>query len=181
MSRLIPNPRRHRRLVALLLMAACCAIAGCGYRMGAPYRPEIRTVHVPTFTSDSFRRGIEFQLTEAVHKQIQSRTPFRLVKEPRADTRLTGHIAEIRKDVLGETTNDDPRELQLSLAIEVTWEDLQTGEVLSQQPIPLSPEVVDLVSHSSFAPEIGQSRATATQKAIDRLARQIVEMMEMPW
>lgn len=164
-----------------MLLVACGGIAGCGYLVGAPYQPEVRSVHVPMFTSDSFRRGIEFQLTEAVHKQIQSRTPFRVTKEPYADTRLTGHIAEIRKDVLGETRDDDPRELELELAVEVTWEDLRTGQVLAQQRIPITADVVHLVSNASFAPEIGQSLATGTQSAVNRLARQVVELMEMPW
>jgi hypothetical protein len=166
---------------ALLLAPAMMLVTGCGYMVGAPYEGDVRTVHVPTFTSDSFRRGLEFQLTEAVQKHIQSRTPFRLAKEPYADTRLTGNIALIRKSPLGESAFDDVRELQVSFAVEVTWEDLRTGQLLTQQQIPIAPEVVHLVSEAEFAPEVGQSLATANQQAIDRMARRIVEMMEMPW
>ncbi len=155
--------------------------SGCGYMIGAPYQAEVRTVHVPTFTSDAFRRGIEYQLTEAVQKEIQQRTPFKIVKGPYADTRLKGHIVDVHKDVLGESAFDDPRELQLSLAVEVTWEDIRSGEILAQRQIAISPEMVHLLSQAEFAPEIGQSLATATQIAIDRLAQQVVDMMETPW
>ncbi len=144
--------------------------------VGSVYQPEIRSVHVPVFTSESFRRNVEFQLTEAVHKQIQNRTPYRLVNGPLAESRLTGRILDIRKDVLGESAFDDPRELQLLLLVEVTWQDLRNGRVLAQKRVP-----VQLSSQSSFAPEIGQSLATGMQHAIDQLARQIVDMMEMPW
>lgn len=163
------------------LLLALLAAPGCGYMLGSAYQAEIRSVHVPTFTSNAFRRGIEFQLTEAVQREIKKRTPFRLAKEPQADTRLTGHIVEVKKDVLGESGFDDPRELQLRLAVEVTWEDLRSGRILSRQVIPLEPEVVHLISQAEFAPEVGQSLATGTSQAVDRMARRIVDMMEAPW
>ena len=154
---------------------------GCGYTVGSQYSAEIRTVHVPTFTSNQYRRGIELQLTEAVQKQIQQRTPFRLAKEGEADTRLRGRLVNFQKGVLGETGQDDARELQINLAVEVTWEDLRTGQVLAQQQLPIGPDIVMQSTQAEFAPEVGQSLATATQSAVDRLARNIVEMMEQPW
>lgn len=172
--------RRPRRS-GLLLMPVLLLLSGCGYVVGGAYVPDIRSVHVPTFTSDSFRRGIELQLTEAVQKQIQMRTPYRLTHGRSADTRLSGHIVEIRKDVLGETMFDDPRELQFTLAVEVTWEDLRNGQVLARQQIPIRPEMVQLISHADFAPELGHSLATVTQDAVDSMAQQIVGMMEAPW
>jgi len=176
-------PTRHQLppRCRIILLLALFLSAGCGYVVGGAYAPDIRSVHVPTFTSDSFRRGIELQLTEAVQKEIKDRTPYRLTRAQSADTRLTGHIVEIRKDVLGETKFDDPREIQFSLAIEVTWEDLRSGQVLSRQQVPINPDIVQLVSHADFAPEVGHSRATATQDAVEDLAQQIVGMMEAPW
>lgn len=149
--------------------------------VGGPYRQDIHTVHVPIFTSASFRRGVEFQLTEAVQKEIQNQTPFRLAKGEYADTRLTGRITSIRKRVLGETAQDDPRQLQYQVALQVTWEDLRTQRVIREQRIDIPPDVVPLLAQSSFAPELGQSMATARQRAVDNLARQIVQLMQTPW
>ena len=177
-------PRTTAVLASGLLLAVPCLpvlLSGCGYTVGSPHQAEVRTVHVPMFTNDSYRRGIEAQLTEAVQKEIQNRTPYRIVKAPQADTRLTGHIIEARKKRLSETTFDDSRELQLHYAVEVTWEDLRTGQILSQQQIPIAPEAVHLLSTAEFAPEVGQSLATGTQDALARMARQIVDMMETPW
>jgi hypothetical protein len=53
--------------------------------------------------------------------------------------------------------------------------------VLSMTEVPVDPQAAHLVSQTSFAPEAGQSMATATQQAVDQLARQIVGMMEAPW
>jgi hypothetical protein len=63
----------------------------------------------------------------------------------------------------------------------VTWEDLRTGEILNQQEISLPPEAIALTSTADFAPEVGQSLASANQQLVDRIARDIVNKMEMPW
>ena len=163
------------------LFALLLSSAGCGYTIGAPFSQEIRSVHVPIFKSGSNRRSVEYQLTEAVQKQIQQRTHFRLVKESEADTRLTGRIVDLRKSVLGQTQFSDAREVQINLLVEVTWEDLRTGKIIGQQRVPLPPEMLQLAAQAELAPEVGQSLATADQNVIDRLARNIVDMMETPW
>jgi hypothetical protein len=161
-------------------MAALSCCAGCGYVVGSPFGPEVRTVHVPTFTSESFRRGFELRLTEAVQKQIEL-TPYRLARGSNADTELTGRIVSVDKRLANQSKYDDPRELELSMAVEVTWKDLRSGRILAQQQIPVDALVAQAVVNTSFAPESGQSWATATQDAVDQLARQIVSLMEAPW
>jgi hypothetical protein len=181
-----PSPRATwpvRRLVGrvLLTLSLLCPAGGCGYTVGPPYSAEIRSVHVPTFKNETYRRGLEYQLTEAVQRQIQMRTHWQLAKEPLADTRLTGRIVVADKAVLGETHQDDARELQLSLAVELTFEDLRTRQILSQQRVPVPVDMISQRTQSEFAVEPGQSLATAEQQVIDRMARQIVDLMESPW
>lgn len=171
----------RRTLLTLSFVTGMTALSGCGgYMIGGPYDQQIRTVEVPIFESTSYRRGLDLQLTEAVQKQIQQRTPFRVVKDG-GDTRLTGRIIDLKKSVLGETRNDDPRELQVNLALEVVWEDLRAGKVLAQEQFPLTPGMAALRSQAEFAPEVGQSLATATQQSLNQMARQVVDLMETPW
>lgn len=170
----------RRALLLSCISTTLSGLAGCGYMVGGGFDPQVRSVEVPIFETKSFRRGIEVQLTEAVQKQIQLRTPFRVVKCD-ADTRLTGRVIDLRKSVLGETRQDDPRELQVNLVVEVIWEDLRGGRILAEQQVPIGPELLSLRSQAEFAPEVGQSLATATQQSMNQLARQIVNLMETPW
>ena len=170
----------RRALLLSYVSTTLSGLTGCGYMVGGGFDPQVRSVEVPIFETKSFRRGIEVQLTEAVHKQIQLRTPFRLVKCD-ADTRLSGRVIDLRKSVLGETRQDDPRELQVNLVVEVLWEDLRGGRILAEQQVPIGPELLSLRSQAEFAPEVGQSLATATQQSMNQLARQIVNLMETPW
>ena len=168
-------------LRAACLLAMLCLVAGCGYMVGPAYSPNVRTVHVPLFENQLYRREIEFQLTEAVCKQIESQTSLRLAPMEYADTVLIGRIVDFDKNVLSETASDFPRELQVRMAVEVTWTDRRTGDLLAQQVVPIEPDVIQAVTMSDFAPEVGQSLATARQELVTRMARDIVQMMEAPW
>lgn len=165
----------------LMLLFGVAAIAGCGYTLGTPMVQGVRTVHVPVFKCDSFRRNLDYLLTEAVQKEIRTRTPYRLDDAETADTILRGRIVEIRKSPLSETRYDDPRELQLMVGAEVTWVDRRSGQILQQQTFPIGPELTQQATNVSFAPEVGQSLATAQQESAQRLAARIVDLMEMPW
>jgi hypothetical protein len=172
------------RLSRLAVAGGCLwglLLSGCGYTVGNGFSPDIKSVSVPIFENDTQRRGLEYQLTEAIQKEIQNRTPFRLTKGERADTELSGRIVQVRKDVLGEDAQDDPRQLQLSIMVRVTWKNLRTNEILAQQEVPVAPEAIPLQAQAGFAPELGQSQATATQTAVNQLAKHIVNLMEVPW
>lgn len=168
-------------MLTIAAFAGLVCQSGCGYIVGSPYGAEVRSVDVPTFTNETFRRGYELQLTEAVHKKIELNTPFRLMKGPQADTRLTGKIVSINKRSANQNRYDDPRELELAIGIEVTWINNRTGAILAQRTTPVGPQLTHAIAHASFAPETGQSLATATQDAVDQLATEIVGMMEAPW
>src|SRR5438552_11952886 len=75
-----------------VLAVVCLALPSCqedghfcvlGYTTRPNYDPNIHTIHVPIFENnvqgDSIIRGMEFQLTEAVVREIQLKTPYRVV------------------------------------------------------------------------------------------------------
>src|SRR3954447_13049861 len=97
-----------------LLLLACTAVlcSGCAmYRFGTNslYRQDIRTIHVPMVVSDSFRRDLGEQLGEALCKEIELKTPYKVVGADRADSVLQVRLVTDTKAVLGETIQDDAR------------------------------------------------------------------------
>ena len=146
------RPSRGPLPAALFAFLLVLAASGCGYTIGNQFQHNVQTVYVPIATSEDFRRGTEFQLTEAVQKQIQERTPYRLAKDERADTKLTMKIKSIRKTVLGTTAQNDPRELQVQYSVEVVWEDLRTGRILAQNNVSIEPETTRLFAASRNGP-----------------------------
>jgi outer membrane lipopolysaccharide assembly protein LptE/RlpB len=168
-------------LILLAILLNFAAVSGCGYMLGTPTVQGVRTVHVSVFKSESFRRNLDYLLTEAVQKEVRTRGAYRLDEAATADTILRGRIVDIRKTPLSENRFDDPRELQLMVGAEVTWIDRRTGQILQQHTFPLGSELTPQASSVSFAPEVGHSLATAQQEAAQRLAARIVDLMEAPW
>lgn len=157
-----------------------CSV-GCGYTLGPSPRVGVRSIHVPVVQSDSFRRDVDYLLTEAIQQEIKVRTGYQLAEEATADTILRCRIIDTRKNTLSETRFDDPREVQLLLGAQVTWLDRRTGQVLQKQTFALPQQFSQHSSQVSFAPEAGHSLATAQQDATRQLAAQIVDLTEMPW
>src|SRR5262249_19693924 len=138
---------------------------------------------------------------------------------------LTGTIISLNKNVINRNQQNEIREAETTLAVEIVWKDLRTGESLSRprphasvntsippipsptatprMPVPQNaqgalrppeyvppgppigappvPPPVLVQSIASFIPELGESITTAQQKNVNRLAIQIVSMMESPW
>src|SRR4051794_5653984 len=104
-SHLSRFPQGIAALCSLAVAAWLTMLTGCaGYRAGAAslYPPDIHTIYVPIFESDSFRRNLGERLIEAVIKQIEATTPYKVVNTPQADSVLTGRILGDTKRVTVE-------------------------------------------------------------------------------
>ena len=173
------------RRLSLCLLLALAGTTGCtNYRMGARsiYAPDIQTVYVPMIRSNSYRRYLGEWLTEAVVKRIEQVTPYKVVGQPDlADSVLKVQIITDTKQTLMESFTDEPREQQFSLQIAADWIN-RNGEQLGQPVnVPLPPTLNPINQSSNLFPELGQSTTSAEQQDIERLAVQVVSMMEAPW
>jgi hypothetical protein len=195
--------------IGIAVLAAALATAGCtgtgqfsilGYTTQPNYDPAIHTVYVPIAQNSTYRRGLEFDLTQAVIREINSKTTFRTVScREGADTELNLKVMTWRKNLIIATPTNQNRQAEIGLGIEVVWKDLRPdriGEILSnpkstlaqEPPLPGQPPPptgkplpVLLLPVATFEPELGGSNATAEKQAIDRVAVQIVYMMEKGW
>ena len=112
---------------AALLLAGCSAfddITILGYTTGSQFPRDIRTVRVPIFLNKTFVRGIEFELTEAVIKEIERRTPWKVV-DGEADAELTGVIVNVAKQMVLQNPLNEVREAELTMSVEIAWRDLR--------------------------------------------------------
>jgi len=163
---------------SMLLFTGCAAYQ---FGSGTLYNPNVRTIHVPVIRNDTFRHNIGVQLTEAVIRSIEQRTPYKVVADPNADSTLTCRISNEAKRVLAETVNDDPRVLNSTVSIELTWTDRRGNLLLNNRFVPTGELSFYFIQGSDFIPEGGQSMATAQHDIVERLAAQIVNQMESRW
>jgi hypothetical protein len=180
------------RALALALTGTLVGLAGCtslqspgaqaedrgffGWHIHAPFdTSEVKTVAV-FFKTNSFRRDIEKQLTEAVTKEIILRTPYRVVgNHENADSLLTGVINFSDKNLIVEAPTNFPRELNATVTVQVTWTHNPPTEVEALRPPTLVSET------ANFVPEVGETSLSGFNHAVQSISKQIVDMMEQPW
>ena len=169
--------------VALLSSGLLLQVSCASYRVGAGslYAPDVATVYVPMIESNSFRRDLGERLTEAVVKEIELKTDFKVVGTPDADSILSTRLVSDTKRVTVENRNDDPRAVEINLEAEITWLNRRRQPLRAPTTIALPPELLPIGQPANLLPEVGQSVVTSQQQAIERLAQQIVSTMEEPW
>jgi hypothetical protein len=188
-SRAIEAQSRCRLLaIAILLVVTGCSSTGrtpaavsreggfFGWHFYAPFdTSEVKTVSV-FFKSNSFRRDVEKQLTEAVIKEITHRSPYRVVgQHEKADSLLTGTITYADKNLVVEAPTNLPRELNMTINVAVNWTHNPPTEIEDKRLPTIVTETIN------FVPEVGETTLGATNHVIQSLAKQIVDMMEQPW
>ena len=162
-------PRPTRRGPILVRPACSPRLHGCGYSVRPPFDPGIRTVYVPTFTAITFRRDLNFQLTELVIKEIEKRTPYKVVGSPEgADSTLEGTITFADKNLMVENTNNLPRHVLVMLLVTVKWTDNRT-ERRQEAILP-----VVFVNRWPCIPNSARPPRWPTRRRWPRLARDIV-------
>jgi hypothetical protein len=180
------------RLLALMAIVGLLSLAGCGsfgrsssnsrddgffgWHIYAPFdTSEVKTVAV-FFKSNSFRRDVEKQLTEAVIKEITLRSPYKVVgQHAQADSLLTGSITYADKNLVVEAPTNLPRELNMTINVAVMWTHNPPTEIEDKRQSTIVTETIN------FVPEVGETTLSATNHVIQSLAKQIVDMMEQPW
>jgi Lipopolysaccharide-assembly len=144
------------------------------YRWQSLYRGDIRTVAVPIFSSKSFQRGVEFNLTKAVVQQMEARTPYKVVSRENADTVLEGEIEGVRvENISSNDRTTTPQEQLLTVRVNFVWKELKTGRILCERR--------GFEQSSAYYPSLGEGRFAGTEIAIERLAVGIVHELESDW
>ena len=168
---------RGRVLLVCFFSLLAITFSGCaGYNLGNQnlFRNDIRSVHVPIFESDSDRRFLGQRLTEAVVKQVELGTPLTITDPSIANSFLRGRLVREQKNTVTENQFDDGRAVRTSFRVEIDWVD--------RAGVSLMPRRSVIIDHNvDFIPEGGQSLATAQQELIERIAREVVGQMEIPW
>jgi hypothetical protein len=170
-----------RGAVGLLVGSVVCGLFVCGcaepgeYSNESLYPNEIGSVYVEMFESRSFRRGVEYELTNALAKRIEAETPYKVISSrDRADSVLSGQIMRVGEMVL-TTERRVGRALEKEVEVQavVNWKNLKTGELLIDNE--------QLSASASYSEWQNQGFDYASALAANKLAQRIVELMEEEW
>lgn len=172
--------KMHSRHLLLILAAlAPLSLGGCagiaGYSDESLFPENVKSVRLEMFDNQTFRRGTEYDLSDALAKRIESDTPYKIVTSAdRADTVISGRITVIRELGLSrERELGGVLEKELQIVALVDWKNLKTGELLIKH------ETVS--ASASYAALQNQNFQYGSALAANKLAAKIVERMEKQW
>ena len=162
--------------IALVCILFSLTLCGCsGYSNESLYPKDIESVCLQMFENDSFRRGVEYELSDALAKRIEAQTPYKIISSrDRADTIISGKITNADASVLTlDKETGRAIEKEVRLVALVKWQNLKTGELLLDN-VPVS-------AAAGFSEWQNQSFDYAAGLAANKLAQRIVELMEKKW
>jgi len=115
-------------------------------------------------------------LTDATIKEIESRTPYRVLGEQYADTLLTGTIrsVDLRTISQSRTTGLD-NEVMITVVIDFEWLNLQSGGRIVGRS--------NFSSSALFVPSQPSSEPITMGKfaVVQQLSKDIVDQMQSSW
>lgn len=170
------------RIACAAAVALGAALGGCssdpraGYSSAGLYDEERRTIAVPVFDNTTYEHGLEVMLTDAVIKEIQRTTPWRVVSSDSAATTLSGAVTNVRmRRVSTARQSGLVQELAYELTCDYTWKDNRTGEALASRQ--------GFRAVSTFAPAHGVNERieVGSQGAVEAMARDIVASLRSRW
>lgn len=157
----------------VLLLLFCIFFGSCGYSSKSLLRSNVRSVYIPVFDNDTFRRGFEFDLTKAVQDQIMLRTRLHIVNKDEADSILLGKITNVDENVLIEDRRDNIVESRVFIVIEIRWVDKRTGRTILERK--------NIRRPAEFIVRRSETLSSGSDEAFVRVAQGIVEVMEEDW
>jgi len=161
--------------LVLFILGFCGCTEMSGYSNESLFPEDVGSVYVEMFDNQSFRRGVEYELTDALAKRIEAETPYKVISSrDRADTVISGQIVQVSESVLSsERQTGRALEKEVELRAVVDWKNLKTGELLIANR--------SVSASASYSEWQKQGFSYASTLAANNLARRIVELMEKKW
>ena len=169
------------RVVAVLSLLMV-TLAGCsddpskGWSNRSIFNQQVKTVAVPIATNSTQYRQIGFMLTDAVIKEIESRTPWKVTYASRADTVLNLTIKDVGLQTLSlSDVTGLNEEVVVSLTIDFSWDDLESNQPIFARQ--------NFSAGGLFVPSqpSGEVLQIGQFQVVQQLATDIVDEMASSW
>ena len=156
-------------LLGLAILASGCG----GYHTLGDTPGRIRSAAIPPFQNRTLYTGLEFELQDALVKELQAKSGLAVTQTAVADAVLNGKILDFGRAVLKQDGQGRDVEFQITVTADFILQERRSGHVLAaQQGVSVSGSY--LVTH-------GESETTARARAMSDLAERIVAVILYPW
>lgn len=160
-------------MINLILLIMVSVLVGCGYTSRSLLEQNVRSIYVPIFDNETFRRGLEFELTKAVKEEILFKTRLKLEDKDRADTVLLGKITDVKERVLIENPDAEVVESSVTIYVNFSLKDQRTGRMIIKE--------TNVSTTAEFIARRNEDVKIGEVEAFVDIAEKIINLMEEKW
>ena len=155
----------------IALVAAALMTAACAYSFRGSLPEHLKTVEIMQFRSSVTEYGLETDLANTVIEAIV--TDGRLsVTTADPDSRISGRVTGFTRTAEEYTGGEQVQRYRLDLRVEITMEDVRSGEALIQN---------ETVSKWILYDPAAETLALARDRLVAETAREIVQRCLSGW
>lgn len=159
------------------------SVSGCGYTQKMSLPKDIKTIYVKTVINKIppaeiyvYQPGLEMAITNAIVRRLNIDGNLKVVSSPeKADAVLDSKMVRFQQEGLRFTSLEQVQEFRMFIVMELKLSDPKTKEVIWEEPN-FSGDAEYFVSDVR---SIG--REEASHRAVDRLAKNIVDRIVEDW
>lgn len=146
-------------------------VVSCGYRNPYVYTGPDKSIYITSWKNRTSELQLESEIYQSLLQWFQKSDSLNIVKDrSSADLILAGEIISIDLPSLSYGANNTTQEVKLLLRVRYILKDIETGEILFQQPNQLRTEEYVVSTDSSVTRD---SEETALETIIDELSQDI--------
>lgn len=171
-----------KRLSLFLFILLLSLEGGCGYTQKTVLPSGMKTLAVNTFQNKiplgrvyPYEPGLEIKITNAVIHRFHRDGNLKVVSQEKADALLEGELIAYDQEGIRFTGLERIEEYRVYVAVAFRLRDPKTKEVLWEEP-----NFSGDASYFVVGPR-ATARAEAADRAIDRLARNLVDRVVEDW
>lgn len=173
---------KHWIMLNISVLILALSVTGCGYTRQVTLPAGIKSIHVDTVQNAvpiaqiyTYQQGIEMDITNAIIRRLQVDGNLKVAAAETADAILKAKMVRFEQEGLRFTSLESVSEYRLYIVLSLELIDTKTGNVIWSEP--------NFSGDSEYrVSEIRSlSREEAAQKAVDRLARNVVDRIVEDW
>jgi len=172
----------NRSLHCLLVMSLIFAMTSCGYTNKMKLSHDIKSIYVETALNKiaieqmySYQPGLEMDITNAVISRFQTDGNLKIAKADQADAVLSMDLMAYEQEGVRFNPLESVSEYRLFIVLSLVLKHRVTGEIIWK-------ELNFSGNKEYFVTNIrAQGQRAATEKAIEDIARKVVDRVVEDW
>ena len=170
-----------KKLIAILSLCFL-PVSGCGYTRQAILPQGIKTLYVDTVQNgipiemvSVYQPGLEMKITNAIIRRFEQDGNLRVANREKSDVVLEGDLVGFTQEGMRFTGLERIEEYRLFVVVNLRLRDTKTNEIIWEEPGFSGDTSYFLTGPRSV------SRTIAAERAVDRLARNVVDRVVEDW